>query len=157
MNGSDFDAVDRAILHHLQQDARKPITDIADAVNVSDNTVRNRIQGLEDEGVIRGYFVDVNYDEIGVQHHYIFTCSARVSRREQLAERVREFPGVTEVITLMTGSNNVLIVAAGTEKDDMTDLAYAVDELGLDIEHEHLVREHARQPLEEFRLLIGEE
>lgn len=149
---SPFDAVDYAILYHLQENARRPLTDIADAIGVADNTVRNRIETLEEEGVIEGYQANINYDQVGTQHYYVFFCTARVSEREQLAEDAREFPAVVEVITLMTGTNNVIIFAAATQKDDVTNFAYEIDELGLDIEQEHLIRRHHRQPFERFRL-----
>lgn len=152
MESSPLDGVDREILYQLQKNARKPITEIADATNVSDNTVRNRIDALEEEGVIEGYQVNVNYDHAGVQHYYMFACSASVSERESLAREARQHTGVVEVITLMTGKSNVYILGAGAEKDDMTDLAYDVDGLGLEIEHEHLVRGHDRRPFDGFHL-----
>ncbi|WP_226480356.1 Lrp/AsnC family transcriptional regulator [Natrinema amylolyticum] len=62
MSHEPLDAIDREILHQLQQNARRPITAIAEAVNVADNTVRNRIDKLEAAGVIDGYSADVNYD-----------------------------------------------------------------------------------------------
>lgn len=151
MNGDSLDDLDRAILYHLQRNGRKSFADIADAVGVSANTVRNRIDEMEDAEIISGYSVDINYDAAGVQHHYVFVCTVRVSEREQLAADARRLPGVIEVITLMTGTDNVLIVTAGAEKDDVTDLAYAIDELGLAIEREHLIRDHFKQPFSEFQ------
>ncbi|NHN41176.1 AsnC family transcriptional regulator [Halorubellus sp. JP-L1] len=150
------DAVDRAILHHLQENARKPITEIARAVNVSDNTVRNRIEHLEETGAIQGYRADVDYDAAGVQHYYVFVCTARVQRREQLAEKALERPGIVEAVTLMTGRENVYLLAAADDKDGMTDLAYELDGLGLDIVHENLVREHVSQPLDLFEQAFGQ-
>lgn len=152
MDTSRLDAVDYAILHHLQENARKSITDMADALGVSDNTVRNRIQDLEEDGVIQGYQVNIDYDEADVQHHYFFVCSARVKRREDLATKARKHDGVTEVITLMTGKSNVIVIGVGEGKDDMTALAYDLDDLGLDIEMEHLIRDHVRQPFDGFEL-----
>ncbi|WP_459192269.1 Lrp/AsnC family transcriptional regulator [Halosimplex sp. J119] len=152
MDPSVLDAVDRAILYHLQQDARRSLTDIAEAVGVTANTVRNRISDLEAEGVIEGYQVNVNYDSAGVQHYFMFVCSAPVSRREKLAEMAKGKPGVVEVLTLMTGRNNVYILAAETEKEAITDLAFELDEAGLDIESEHLIKHHERIPFAGFRL-----
>lgn len=152
MTTSPYDSIDRAILYHLQEDGHKTFTEIASALDVADNTVRNRVKKLEDEGVIEGFQVNVDYDRAGVQHYYIFSCTARVSEREALAEDARQYDGVLEVITLMTGRENVVIIAAGTEKDDITDLASDLDELGLVIERENLIREHVRQPFQEFAL-----
>lgn len=151
MESAQLDAVDYAILNHLQRDGRRAITDIADELDVADNTVRNRVQNLEEEGVIEGYQANVNYDRAGVQHHYLFVCSARVSERESLAQQARELSDVTEVITLMTGKRNVHVIGSGNVKDAITDLAYDIDDIGLTIEGEYLIRDHVRQPYGGFR------
>lgn len=152
MDSTLLDAVDRAILFHLQQDARTPITDVAAAVDVSDNSVRNRIRDIEERCVITGYQANVGSHEAGVQHHVPFVCSARVSERERLADEARQPPGVTEVLTVMTGRFDVYIVAVASDESDITHLSYDVDELDLDVEREHLIWKHDRQPFEGFRL-----
>lgn len=152
MNTSPYDAVDLAILYFLQQNARMALTEIAEAVNVSDNTVRNRIQRLEEAGVIEGYHAAVNYDEAGVQHYFVFVCTARVSRRESLVSEARRHPNVVEVVSLMTGKQNVLVFSAATQKTDITKLATDLDEMGLDIERENLVWGHDRKPFAEFQM-----
>lgn len=146
-----LDVIDQAILFHLQQDGRKPITAIAEALDVSDNTVRNRVQAMEDAGVITGYQVTVDYEKADIQHHYLFVCSARVKDRERLAAEARNHAGVTEIVTVMTGTENVYIVGVGESKDDITDLALALDELGLAIEREYLVRDYTSQPYSRFQ------
>lgn len=152
MDDTPFDAVDRGIVYLLQQNARNTITDVATAVNVSDNTVRNRVRRLEERGVIEGYSADIDYNRIGVQHHYQFVCTASVSDREELANEALDVPGVVEVRTLMTGTRNVYVTAAGSDNDDITRIAMALDETGLEIEVENLVRSRTRRPLQQFRL-----
>ena len=151
MRDSSLDAVDRAILYHLQENARRSITDVADRVNVSGNTVRNRIDRLEERETIRGYAVDLDYNRTDIQHHSQFVCTARITDREPFAERALEVPGVIEVRTLMTGVRNVLVRAAGLDNDDITRIALALDEMGLQIEQESLVRSQGNRPLDAFR------
>ncbi|RDI72177.1 Lrp/AsnC family transcriptional regulator [Halopelagius longus] len=150
MDPSPLDLVDQAILFHLQRDGRCAITDIADAVDVSDNTVRNRIQKMEEEGVIEDYQVNVNYDNAGIQHLFMFVCTARVAERARLVANVRDLSGVVEVLSLMTGNENVYVVAAARDKSAITELAYDIEELGLRIEREHLISEHSRQAFSGF-------
>lgn len=57
MVDTPLDETDRHILHVLQNNARATITDIANEVGVSGNTVRNRIEQLEEQGIIKGYSV----------------------------------------------------------------------------------------------------
>ena len=96
MVSSPLDVVDRGILYHLQEDAHQPLTNIANALNVADNTVRNRIEKLEDQGIIKRYTIDVDYAQANIQHHYIFICTVRVGDRERIVEKVRNIPGVIE-------------------------------------------------------------
>lgn len=152
MDDTPFDAVDRGIVYLLQRDARSTITDVATAVNVSDNTVRNRVRRLKERGVLEGYSADVDYNRIGVQHHYQFICTAGVNEREELADEALGVPGVIEVRTLMTGTRNVYVTAAGSDNDDITRIALALDGIGLGIDQENLIRSQTRQPLEQFQL-----
>lgn len=152
MQVTELDPLDERILYELQRNARQSDEAIAEAVDAPADQVGRSIEALENSGVIDGYHAKVNYDKANVQHYYVFRCSARVSQRERLAEEALDELGVIEVYTLMTGRNNVLVVGAGTEKDDMTGLAYDIDSLGLQIENEALVREHVKQPYESFRL-----
>ena len=152
MESPTLDAIDRGIIYLLQAAARRSITDIARRLNVVDNTVRNRLERLEGAGVIVGFTVDLEYNRAGIQHHYLFICTIPLPEREPIVDDLLEIPGVIEVRTLMTGQRNVHIVAAGSDNDDITRIAMAIDELGLRIDVEDLIRTERRRPLEAFAL-----
>ena len=52
-----MDDLDRRILNILRRDARTPYTEIAERVNTSEGTVRNRVDRLTREGVIERFTV----------------------------------------------------------------------------------------------------
>jgi hypothetical protein len=52
----------------------------------------------------------------------------------------------------MTGKNNLRILGASNTKEGVTDLAHDLDDMGLDIESEYLIRKHDRQAFAGFRL-----
>lgn len=61
MGSLTLDEVDRGILYVLQQDARNTtISEIASEVDVSASTVRNRIDDMEAEGIIEGYYPKID-------------------------------------------------------------------------------------------------
>ena len=151
MSELSVDATDRHVLYLLQENARANITDIADAVGVSGNTVRNRIEALEERDVIKGYDVDIDYQKAGLDLHFAFTCSAGVSDREDLARQALDIPGVVEVREFMTGRQNVFVEGVGSDVDDITREAQALDGLGLGIEAEALIRGDYSKSLEYFR------
>jgi DNA-binding Lrp family transcriptional regulator len=52
-----MDELDREILAILRRHARTPYTEIADRVGTSEGTVRNRVERLDEEGVIERFTV----------------------------------------------------------------------------------------------------
>jgi DNA-binding Lrp family transcriptional regulator len=93
-----LDDLDRQILYQLQADARRTSSgDIAERMDVSSSTVRNRIARLEEQGVIRSYHADVDYERAGFQLYTQIVCTAPIPERETLAETALEVSGVVEV------------------------------------------------------------
>ncbi|QDX40679.1 Lrp/AsnC family transcriptional regulator [Salarchaeum sp. JOR-1] len=52
-----MDDLDRKILDILRRDARTPYTEIASTLDVSEGTVRNRVDRLRDDGIIERFTV----------------------------------------------------------------------------------------------------
>ncbi|WP_207586735.1 Lrp/AsnC family transcriptional regulator [Halomontanus rarus] len=159
MTNYQLDDVDRQLLNLLQEDARYKAIELAEEVGVSDNTVHNRMERLEDEGVITGYTATTDYDRTGLRLHFHFTCTARISQRATVAEEAMALPQVVEVTELMTGHENLHLKAVGAEDEDITAIAERLDELSLEINDENLIRSEHTKPLdyvEVLKLVDGE-
>jgi DNA-binding Lrp family transcriptional regulator len=141
----ELDAVDEHILAVLQRDGRATMTELAKGLDVSANTVRNRIRAMEAAGIIEGYTAVVDYHAAEFPLHYQFTCTASIRERSRLADAALAIPGVLGVRELMTGQRNVLIEAVGEDRDDITRIAEELDELGLEVVEEALVRRVAHR------------
>jgi DNA-binding Lrp family transcriptional regulator len=144
MSEYELDDVDKELLELLQESSRYPATELAERVGVSDNTVHNRIQRLEEAGVVTGYTTTLDLDELGLDLYFMFTCTARVSDRGDVAQEIRQLPPVLEVTELMTGQQNLLVKAVAVDDEDITHVAEQIDALNLEIDDENLIRaEHA--------------
>ncbi|WP_267643849.1 Lrp/AsnC family transcriptional regulator, partial [Haloarchaeobius amylolyticus] len=120
MGSISLDEVDRGILFALQEDARNTtIDEIAQQVEVSPSTVRNRIDRLEDEGIIEGYYIKVDYEKAAFPLHVLFTCSAPTEERESLAREALESRGVVDVREMLTSKRNLFIEAVATDTQDL--------------------------------------
>ena len=98
MSNHELDAVDRGILHLLQEDARNNSpADIAEIVGVAPNTVRNRLEQLEDTGVISGYYPHIDYEQASYQLRVWFFCTVPISDRTEIADKLLAIDGVTQV------------------------------------------------------------
>lgn len=139
-----LDDVDRTILHRLLEDARgNTATAIAEELRVSAQTVRNRIERLEETGVIRGYHAQVDFERAEGYLVNLFMCTTATTDRERLAKQVLRVPGVTNVREIMTGRTDLRITAVGRDTDELIRIANAISDLGITIEEEDLIhREH---------------
>jgi DNA-binding Lrp family transcriptional regulator len=146
-----LDDLDRTILYMLQEDARRTSSsDIAEVTGVSASTVRNRIERLERANILQGYDADVGYEAAGYQLHTLIVCTAPVPRREELAEEALDIPGVVRVTEVMTGEQNVHVIAVGEDSDDLSRIGRDLDELGMEVADEDLVRNEYTGPFSGF-------
>ena len=139
-----LDEIDRRILYHLASDARNTSAPaIAEEVNVSAGTIRNRIRRLETDGTIKGYHAEIDYERAEGYLTNLLICNATITDREKLAKQVLQVPGVVNVRELMTGRGNLHITTVGSDREDLTRITRTLSELGVDIEDEDLLqREH---------------
>ncbi|MBB6645426.1 Lrp/AsnC family transcriptional regulator [Halobellus ruber] len=154
MTGSEspIDDLDRRIIHALQHDARHTsATTIAESLDVSARTVRNRIHKLEDAGVIRGYDVDVDYEAAGYQLHTLIVCTAPIHRREEVARRALDVEGVVAIREVMTGADNVHVEVVGTDSNDLSRIGRDLNDTGLEVVDEDLIRNEYTRPFHRFR------
>ena len=141
MKDGELDSIDKQILYHLQRDARGiSSSEIADQLDLSPSTIRTRLNKLEDTGIVRGYHIDIDYELAGYPLYTKIICTAPVPERDTLADRAQGIHGVTAVREVMTGKRNVYVNAIGESHDDLNRIAGELDELGLEVVDEQLVR-----------------
>ena len=151
MADRELDDLDRAILHALQDNARKMSTStIADRMDVASSTVRTRIRNLEEAGVITGYHAEVDYEAADFQLHTLIVCTAPVPDRERLAQAALETEGVVAVREVMTGNENVHVEVVGCDGDDLSRIGRELDEIGFEIEDEDIIRNEYVRPYSGF-------
>lgn len=146
MDDETLDDLDRAILYELQRDARNTNADIADEVGVSPSTVGKRISRLEEEGVIKGYRPEIDYERAGFPLHVVFICTTSITDREPLIEEVLHIDTVVNVQEMMTGERNVLIEVVARTNEEVTQAALRIDDLGFTVADEILKRAEYPQP-----------
>lgn len=146
----EIDDVDRGIIHMLQKDARNHTArEIGNAVGVSAGTVRNRIEKLEADGILRGYLPDIDYERAGYQLTILFTCTAS-SPSENLAEEILDEHGVVTVRKLLAGQENYHVTVVGTDTDDVSAIADSIRDCGLEIVRSEVLDEEIVQPFNHF-------
>ncbi len=85
-----LDATDHHILALLSDNARLPVADISEAVNLSATPTIRRIKRLEDAGIITGYHAHTDPARLG----YTLSIFISVSMDKHTTERFGEFEAV---------------------------------------------------------------
>lgn len=146
-----IDTIDERILYFLGMEARHTSApDIAEKVDVSAPTIRNRISRLEENGVIQGYHAHVNYGAVESRLTNLFMCSTAATDRQRFAQRVLGVPGVVNVREVMTGRGDLRVKAVGTDQDDLMRIAQDITALGVEIDDEDLLHREYFRPYAQF-------
>ncbi len=151
MSQLTLDEVDRGILFLLQEDARNTtIAEIAASVDVSNSTVRNRIERLEETGIIEGYFPKINYERANYPLHVLFVCTAPTDKREELALNALDRSGVVDVREMLTSTRNIYIEVVATDTRNLAEITSDLTALGFSLESSEIVTNHYTRPWRKF-------
>jgi DNA-binding Lrp family transcriptional regulator len=146
-----LDDVDRGVLYALQRDARKTTAgEIADEVDMSASTVRNRIADLEEHGIIEGYYPKLDYENAGCTLRTLFVATAPAKERSELAVEALSVPGVIDVREMLTSHRNLYIEAIATSTEDFARINNELTQMGVEILSSEIVASHHTQPLGEL-------
>ena len=156
--GRELDDVDRSILYLLQEDARSSTAqEMSDKVGVSASTIRNRIDRLEADGIIRGYHPEIDYEAANLPLQITFVISAPPQQLQDYSDQIRGIKGVVDVREMLTGRRNVHVDVVGTSKGDITRITDAIHDLGVEIDSSEMMRRRHVQPFNHFFLQGTEE
>ncbi|WP_436910911.1 winged helix-turn-helix transcriptional regulator [Halosimplex marinum] len=120
----DLDDTDRTILGLLLDDARRSWRDIADAVDLSPPAVADRVERLEEIGVIRGFTVDVDRSKLREGAPVLVNVNVTPRAASAVADALEDADAVEHVFT--TAEERVVFTATVPEGDVLSVLESAV-------------------------------
>ena len=92
----EIDGIDKEILRHLMQDARKPILQIAKKIGISGAAIHQRLKKLEQAGVISGSKFVVDVKVLG--YSTMAFVGVYLDKAMSNPEAVRELKKIPEVL-----------------------------------------------------------
>ncbi|POX46455.1 AsnC family transcriptional regulator [Streptomyces sp. Ru72] len=125
----DMDALDRALLRELQDDARQTNRELAARTGVSPSTSLERVRLLRERGVITGYHAAVDLEAVGRPVQALISVRIRPPARPVI-EGFREWAArLPEVIGLFvtSGAHDFLIHVAAPDVNGV--YAFVIDRL----------------------------
>jgi Lrp/AsnC family transcriptional regulator for asnA, asnC and gidA len=110
-----MDSIDHKILLILQKDGRKPFTDIAKELDISEGTVRNRVTRLLDDDIVQIVGLIDPY-QLGFDAPAIINVSLEPTRLESAAAEIASFPEVSYLI-MVSGEFDLIVEVMCRNRD----------------------------------------
>ena len=144
----DVDAVDRRILTALHDDARMSNSALAELVGIAPSTCHGRVRRLQELGVIRGFYADIDPAAIGLTLQAMISVSLQSNARGKIRnfiQQIRRKPQVMDVYFL-AGADDFILHVAARDTDDLR--SFVVENLNADADvagtQTSLIFEHLR-------------
>ena len=105
----EIDNIDLKILEILMQDSKKPFTEVAKKVNVSQGTVHVRMNKMEEAGIVEKNTLKINYAKLGYDiTAFIGIYLEKSALYDQVLTKLKEIPEITN-IHYTTGNYSMFI------------------------------------------------
>lgn len=120
----EIDNVDLSILSILQNDAKKPYTEVAKLAYVSSGTVHVRMNKLEKMGVVKGASLDLNLKALGYSvGSFLGVYLSRSSLYDKVAEQLKEIPEITSIL-YTTGNYSMFVRIHAKDTDHLKNILH---------------------------------
>ena len=117
-----LDEIDKKIIKVLEDDARTSLRKISELVKVSLGTVSNRVKKMEKNGVIKGYSVILDPDQIGWELNVVIGLRIQKGRLIEIQEKIAKDSRVHGVY-YVTGDFDSMVIARAKNRKDLDDLS----------------------------------
>lgn len=122
----DLDRLDLDILAALEENARIPVSELARQLDAPSSTIRDRIRGLEENGVILGYTTRINPIALGLGIKAIIEVTRDQSfSLHEFHSEPGQFTEITNV-QLVTGETDELFTVHARDVGHLKEIIYNV-------------------------------
>ncbi|BBY16545.1 HTH-type transcriptional regulator AldR [Mycolicibacterium litorale] len=145
---TEIDDVDRRILTALHADARISNSALAESIGIAPSTCHGRVRRLQELGVIRGFYTDIDPAAIGLSLQAMISVTLQSNARGKIRsfiQHIRSKPQVMDVYFL-AGADDFILHVAARDTEDLR--AFVVENLNADADvagtQTSLIFEHLR-------------
>ena len=109
--------LDKRIIEHLQQDGRRPFTQIATELGVSEAAVRARTNRLIEKGILQVVGV-TDPLKLGFQQWAMIGVKCEAARLLEVAEEIAAFPE-TDYVVITAGTYDILVECVAEDNEHL--------------------------------------
>ncbi|MEE9243125.1 MAG: Lrp/AsnC family transcriptional regulator [Mycobacterium sp.] len=143
-----IDDVDRRILTALHADARMSNSALAELVGIAASTCHGRVRRLQEVGVIRGFYADIDPSAIGLNLQAMISVRLQFTARSKIGSFIQQIRRKHQVMDVyfLAGADDFILHVAARDTDDLR--SFVVENLNADADvaatQTSLIFEHLR-------------
>lgn len=105
---SIVDEKDLEIIKLLEENARMPLTRIAEKIGMSDVAIRKRLKRLEDDGIIKAYRLKLDHTKLGYRARAIIGFNVEAGRLLEVVRALSNNPNA-RFLAITSGDHMVIV------------------------------------------------
>lgn len=113
-----IDELDRKIITELQKEGRKSFREVAKDVDSTAVTVINRVNKMEERGIIKGYTAKIDYRKLGYHVVAAIELIVKGEHLKDMEKKLNNHKNVTAVYRI-TGDTDLLLVSKFKERKQL--------------------------------------
>jgi len=115
------DKLDLSILEILSKDGRETKSSISDTFGRSPNTIKKHIEDLEDNGIIKNYGVQIDFEKLGYDIIAVIEMTIEKSKMIEVEGNISQDPHIFAVYDI-TGEYDALLIARFKNRSELNAL-----------------------------------
>lgn len=120
----ELDQYDIEILKHLEEDGKKPFSQIAEELNISNTMVHQRVNRLKKDGILLRHSIIIDEKKLGYEWGaFSGVIISEGSNTYEIIEELKKIPEVTECYHI-SGSYTLFVRIIARNSEHMRDILY---------------------------------
>ena len=117
---STLDDLDKRLLKELLRDSRRSYRELARRLSVAVTTVINRVQKMEESGIITGYPINIDYEKMGYELTVLTEISVSKGKLLEMEKEIAKMSSVCAVYDV-TGLMDAMVIAKFKNRKELSD------------------------------------
>ncbi|HHX70923.1 MAG: Lrp/AsnC family transcriptional regulator [Miniphocaeibacter sp.] len=125
----NLDLTDIKILKLLEKNSRLPIRQISQEVNMSQPSVKQRIEKLEDNNIIKGYTINIDFKKSGFSLPFFIALKDLKIHYDVFSKSLKNFSNISKIYSL-TGKYNYFLKGYCKNLDELEKILLELKKYG---------------------------
>lgn len=114
----DLDKIDLTIIRYLSRDAKTTYKDIADKLQVSPQTISDRVDKLLKKKIIKRFTIDIDPEKVNYPIEFICELDINASVMDNVLSILTKIPEI-HIIQITTGIHDILCIGNASSIENL--------------------------------------